>query len=107
MGMHPYIPPPNFKFMKKQSTPSLFEELTSILPLTKIEALKQQKLETSNEYASFYRISTSYVYKNLYCEAIKSSEIEEIMNQAESHGLHPLRIHDFVRTLFGIESVKC
>ncbi|XP_051166231.1 uncharacterized protein LOC127284686 isoform X2 [Leptopilina boulardi] len=83
--------------------PGLIKDIEAILPLEKIEALYQEKLKSSKEFADLIKHIKSSEFQNTVNTVFKNPKVQDLINKAKAKGVDVKAILDLVTKILGIK----
>ncbi|XP_011168435.1 uncharacterized protein LOC105201867 [Solenopsis invicta] len=111
IGMEDYVPPKVESIIESEigiqkigdGMKGMLEDLYNVLPMDKIEALYNEKLQTSKIFADFIAKITSQEMQKLVTDLYKHETYNNFVMKSRENGLEFQELTKFISSIFGIK----
>uniref|UniRef100_A0AAG5D0U6 Protein G12 n=1 Tax=Anopheles atroparvus TaxID=41427 RepID=A0AAG5D0U6_ANOAO len=92
---------PTVRSLRTGGLNGLLDEALALLPHEELEALFEDKLQTSPEFKALFEKLQSFEYKQLVDLFENSAEVQALVQKLRDHGIDVDRIVELVKAFFG------
>ncbi|KFB45603.1 AGAP006187-PA-like protein [Anopheles sinensis] len=92
---------PSVKRLRTGGLNGLLDEALALLPHEELEALFEEKMQTSPEFKALFEKLQSFEYKQLVDLFENSAEVQALVQKLRDHGIDVDRIVELVKAFFG------